>query len=57
MTTESIAISTAETRLEQTAVIIEWLIARHPEKDSLVRALESVRTALIVIRNADLQPG
>lgn len=43
-------------RLEQTAVIIEWLIVRHPHKDSLGRALESVRTALIVIRNAELEP-
>ena len=56
MTTESIAISTAEMRLEQTAVIVEWLIARHPDKESLVRALESVRTALIVIRNTELDP-
>ena len=57
MTTEAIAISTAEMRLEQTAVIVEWLIARHSDKDSLVRALEAVRTALIVIRNTELPPG
>lgn len=51
METEPYVIETAEIRLEQTAAILQWLSARHPAEDSLVLALESVRTALIVIRN------
>lgn len=56
MNTESLAISTAEIRLDQTVVILEWLVARHPDTDSLVLALESVRTALIIVRNAKTSP-
>jgi hypothetical protein len=52
---ESLVISTAEIRLDQTAVMFQWLIGRHPEQDLLADALTSVRSALVALRNANLE--
>lgn len=54
---EKLIIETADSRLEKahslldrTALLIEWLVSRHPEKVRLERALESVRSADLIIR-------
>ncbi len=52
---ESLVISTAEIRLDQTAVMFQWLIGRYPEQDLLADALTSVRSALVALRNANLE--
>lgn len=55
MTTEALVISTAEIRLDQTASLFQWLLVKHPEQGALADALASVRSALVVLRNADLE--
>lgn len=53
MNTTSMVISTSEMRLEQTIALVEWLIAKDPDDESLARVLESVQTALILLRNIE----
>lgn len=38
-------------RLQQCDVLLEWLIAKHPAKDSLHRALESLRQVESIVTN------
>lgn len=52
MSTGAFVVSTLNMRLAQCDSLLEWLIHRHPERDSFGRALEAVRTAQIIVAGA-----
>lgn len=51
MATESLVLSTLAIRLQQSSVLLEWLVEKRPADDSLRGALESLRQVELTVTN------